>query len=226
MADSYESSYQGVCPFPLTKLAPPDYALLRGAQLLNLMAHALRDHIVVKTHNAALSIGDMPMIPRAVTGSAVYIVRDPRDVACSYAAHLGKEIDEILTIMEDEKAGLTTNGGVVQYTSSWSQHVKSWKDRAFVIRYEDLMVNPVHWFSKMLETWGVEVDRDRVSEAVEMTTIDRFREQESEEGFTEISADKVFFRQGGSHWREVLTDKQAQRVRRHHAPMMSEFNYG
>lgn len=226
LTDSYAPLYQAVTPFSLQNLEPADYALLRGAALVNLIGTGLRSHIVCKTHNAAISIGDMPIIPNAVTASAVYIVRDPRDVACSYAAHLGKDIDEIIGTMNDEKAGLTTNGGVVQYVSSWSAHVASWMDRAVVMRYEDVMTNPVHWFSKMLETWGVEVDKDRVVESVEMTSIDKFRAQEEREGFVEISSDKTFFRCGGSRWKETLTDKQAQRIRRHHQQIMSKFNYG
>lgn len=225
LTDSYESLYQGVCPIPLERIENQDFALLRGAALVNLMATSLRSHIVCKTHNAAIDINGVPLFPSRVTASAVYLIRDPRDVACSYADHLGKDVDEVIALMADPHAGVRTNNVVPQFTCSWSRNVESWADNALVIRYEDILVNPVHWFSKMLETWGVEADPGRVEEAVELTTMDKFQAQEAEEGFIEIAAGEKFFRKGGSNWRETLTDKQAQRIRRHHSTVMARFNY-
>lgn len=226
LTDSYESLYQGICPIPLERLEKQDFALLRGAALVNLIGTGLRSHLVVKTHNANIDINGVPLIPTRVTNSAVYLVRDPRDVACSYAAHLGKDVDQIIQIMGDEWAGLRTNVVVPQFTCAWSKNVLSWADKAFVVRYEDLCVNPVHWFTKILEVWGIEPEPDRVVEAAEMTTIDKFQAQETEEGFSEINPGRTFFRQGGSTWRDTLTDKQARQIVRDHSVAMAKFNYG
>lgn len=225
LTDSYEPMYQGVTPVALANLENQDFALLRGAALVNLIANSLRSHLVVKTHNAHIEVNGVPLFPSRCTASAVYLVRDPRDVACSYASHLDMDIDAVIEILGDQYSALRTNLRVPQFTCSWSKHVQSWTDKALVIRYEDLCVNPVHWFSKMLETWGIEPDAERVAEAVEMTTMDKFQQQEAEEGFIEIASGK-FFRKGGSHWRDTLTNEQAQRIRKHHAPMMARYNYG
>jgi hypothetical protein len=41
----------------------------------------------------------MPLVTPAVTAGAIYIVRDPRDVAVSYSRHLGRPLDETIELM-------------------------------------------------------------------------------------------------------------------------------
>ena len=45
-----------------------------------------------------------PLFPTAVTRGAVYIVRDPRAVAVSFANHLAETIDETIVRMDDPAA--------------------------------------------------------------------------------------------------------------------------
>ena len=57
------------------------------------------DLVFVKTHNANLAMHGVPLCTPAHTAGAVYIVRDPRDVALSYAAYSGQSADAVITFM-------------------------------------------------------------------------------------------------------------------------------
>ena len=62
--------------------------------------------VFVKTHNASLLVEGMPLITPEVTAGAVYIVRDPRDVAISFSHHFGLSVDATIAVMADLEAAL------------------------------------------------------------------------------------------------------------------------
>lgn len=55
--------------------------------------------LLVKTHNALVMSNGHPTINFAVTAGAVYIVRNPLDVAISFSHHIGQSIDEAIRVM-------------------------------------------------------------------------------------------------------------------------------
>ena len=60
------------------------------------MADTYEGLIFLKTHNALVIDRGHPVINYAVTSGAVYIVRNPLDVAISLAHHSGKGIDDVI----------------------------------------------------------------------------------------------------------------------------------
>ncbi len=52
--------------------------------------------VYIKTHNAIANVDGFPAINLAITLAVVYIVRNPLDVAVSYAHFLGMPYDEII----------------------------------------------------------------------------------------------------------------------------------
>ena len=54
------------------------------------------DLVFVKTHNASLTVHGIPLCSPEVTEGAIYIVRDPRDVAISYSKYTGQNLDQII----------------------------------------------------------------------------------------------------------------------------------
>ena len=48
-----------------------------------------------KTHNALMADRGYPTINFAVTTGAIYILRNPLDVAISYSHHLGKSLTRV-----------------------------------------------------------------------------------------------------------------------------------
>ena len=80
-----------------------------------------------KTHNAWVPGADGFPIPWQPEGArAVYIVRDPRAIAVSFAHHMGFTHETAVAIMAS--AEWSTSIDRREATSSWSRNVGSWLD--------------------------------------------------------------------------------------------------
>jgi hypothetical protein len=108
------------------------------------IADTVEGLIFVKTHQALVVDRGHITINFAVTSGAIYIVRNPLDVAISYAHHLGKSIDFAIDFMNLKNAeALGSEKHVYEVYGSWSQHVLSWTRKPhpaiYVMRYEDML---------------------------------------------------------------------------------------
>jgi hypothetical protein len=177
-----------------------------------------------------------PALPKERIGAVVLIVRDPRDVAPSLAAHRGVSIDEAITFMADPGAilarsrnGLRTQ--LPQFVSSWSAHTASWLDsglRLTLVRYEDLMADTVQTFGRIVSALGGSAETERLTAAVEAARFEALQAQEARAGFREASryAPKRFFGSGrAGGWRVRLTAAQADRIARDHGDVMRKLGY-
>jgi hypothetical protein len=102
---------------------------------------------LTKTHLCFGADHDVPTINLSVTLAAIYIVRNPMDVAISYAHHCSRPVDAIIADMA--RPGFRTpptENHVGELPGSWSQHVASWMGIAsppvHIIHYEDLLGFP------------------------------------------------------------------------------------
>lgn len=189
--------------------------------------------IPMKTHSMLGTDQGHEMISMDLTYGAIYIVRDPRDVAVSGADHYGKTMDEMIEIMDTP--GLRTfsinQSQFNEVQSTWSIHVKSWTQlsnpRLLVVRYEDLLADPFREFSVMARKFGITKDEAEIRRAVEMSSFKQLQKMEKEEDFSERSPfSKAFFRQGKSGgWKDVLTPEQAARIEKDHGEQMRRFDY-
>ena len=190
----------------------------------------------IKIHDALPVRGDsVSVVPANATAGAVYVVRNPLDVAVSLAHHEGRSIDAIIDDMGNEQH---TVGGspeqysplVPQHVRSWSSHVESWLDsplKTSVIRYENALVQPLEIFSRVARFCGLPDDHDRVRKAVEFSSFDELKGQEHEHGFAERSQrSNSFFRQGNAGgWKDVLTTAHVDRIIRDHGRVMERVGY-
>lgn len=183
-----------------------------------------------------------PVFP-AGAGRALYVVRDPLDVAASWAPFFGVSHDRAVETMGDEDFVLNKSRGrfrtiMPEPLLSWSGHVLSWIDRpgvpVHVLRYEDLKADTAGAFAAALafigEAESVEaVDMERVEAAVEASRFERMQKKEAEEGFREHArmATAPFFRKGKTGgWRTELTADQARRIVSDHREVMERLGYG
>lgn len=190
-----------------------------------------------KVHDAYLiTPKGEPLFPPAITLGVVYLVRDPRDVAVSFAHHLGKSIDQTITMMANPQAMLSSERKhqdtyLPQYLYSWSGHVKSWLDapgiRRLVLRYEDMVAHPEGCFGNAARFLGMESPPSMVAAAVEAVRFEKLSAAEDANDFVERpNTVTKFFRRGvAGGWRDTLTSEQSARIENDHEPVMRHLGY-
>lgn len=225
-SDALPHNYQAVSSVALESLSPEYFPVIRGAALLNLITERPNKPLVVKTHSAAVKINTEFLVPPSLTASSVYLVRDPRDVACSYARYMGRPVDEIIGYMENDTHQLNTHSVVTQFVTSWSLHVRSWRNKMqpLVVRYEDLLEDTEYWFIRILEMWGIE--DTGAGKAVDLCRFERLQEAEAKSGFIENLGPSTFFGNGRSVWKDQLNAQQVERIETRHGDIMKECGYG
>ena len=176
-----------------------------------------------------------PLFPADVSAGAVYVVRNPLDVAVSWAFHVGGEdFSGIVTRMNDRR--YVTAGGcghqLRQRLLDWSSHVESWRSAPFpvlVVRYEDLLADTAGQLGRMTRFLGLDgaADGRRLRRAAAAADFSRLQEQEARDGFDERYWHcRRFFRSGRSgDWRRYLSAAQAQRLTRRHGAVMRACGY-
>ena len=229
--DALGHLYERVAGKSLEEMTDDELHALRP-RVHRLIANERPETIFVKTHNAVTVLGDIPTVTSDVTEGAIYIVRNPFDLAVSYAPHYGLTIDQAVdAICSHENRVVTDKKVVMQFLGSWSDHVKSWTEapglRLHVVRYEDMSRKPVETFGRLVEFLGLPKDRERLKKAIRFSSFDVVSRQEEQTGFIERSskADR-FFRKGTvGEWRSVLTPALVDKLIDHHGDVMVEFGY-
>jgi aryl sulfotransferase len=192
---------------------------------------------VVKVHDAwRRNEGGEPLFPPELTAGVVYVARDPRDVAVSFADHRGISIDAAIAMMADPATTLAASGPalqrhVPQRLSSWSGHVESWLGspcpRRLLIRYEDMAADPATQLERIAAFIDLPASSETIARAVAATRFDAMRAEEERVGFEERSASsRRFFRRGiVGGWRDTLSAGQARAIVETHRAVMIRLGY-
>jgi len=229
--DKGASLYSAFLKQSIRDLTREQVAALRP-KLQEAVAARARGYAFFKTHSGRFLDHGQPLINPAAFGGAVYIIRNPLDVAVSYARHVGAAIDRVIGVMGQPGWTSPPNDQVAhEIIGSWSENVRSWTtpphDGLFVLRYEDAVARPFEVFGALARHVGLTPDRLQLGLAVEYSSFERMQQQESEGGFPEISpATKQHFRVGrATGWREQLNPRQVDRIVRAHGEQMQRFGY-
>jgi hypothetical protein len=233
--DMGASLISAVSPSTPKQLGLGGELLLRPCALLNLMAR-LRAPYYVKTHFANLHLPELPpFIPKQLTKSAIYIVRDPRSVFLSFQRYFGSTLEMTADAMASKEFHIeATNTHASQFISSWSNHVSSWTGEkdfpVHVVKYEDMLDNPDKELREILEVMEWEIDEDRIQKAVEVCTMEKFQKFEADTDFKENSGTKQgykgrFFNGGGSRWKDELGPRWIKRIEDDHREVMTLLGY-
>ena len=216
---------------PSAGLDMAEIAALRP-QVHALIAQRAQGTRFVKTHNTAGSFDGHPLHNWQVSAGAIYVVRNPLDVAVSMTHHFGLGVDEVIERLGDDNVATANDALFVgQVLGSWSRHVQGWADmaneRVLVLRYEDLMDKPAKSFARVAKLVGLGQDRARIERAVRHAGFQSLSTLERAHGFAEASGEGTrFFRRGRvNEWRDVLDRGQVQRVLDAHREQMQRFGY-
>ena len=225
-SDINEFAWQSISPLPISQIGQDVQLLMRNAVLVYLIAGARRRPVIIKTHNINTQVNHIDPIPESLTAGGVYLVRDPRDVAISFAKHLGVDIDEAIRRMVNRDYILQKDGCAFQLLGTWSHNVKSWKDFC-VVRYEDLLEDPHRWFTEILKGFRLKVNKKRLGKAIRLCEFERVKKQESKRAFTETSphTDSFFHHGTSGHWKDILSPDQARRIENDHREVMEQYGY-
>lgn len=187
--------------------------------------------LFVKTHNFQGEYKGYPLHNWQVSSGAIYVVRNPLDVAVSLKHYFDYSYDEAIAYMAETSAGTPNEPeNVPQVISSWSQHVSSWTQggrNMLVLRYEDMLAHPQRAFRKIESLLGVKKDSKRLTKAIRFSSFNQLKKQEQNKGFAEKHENAgQFFRQGKTNqWQNELSSKQVQQIVDDHREQMARFKY-
>ncbi|MDO9414097.1 MAG: sulfotransferase domain-containing protein [Pseudolabrys sp.] len=195
----------------------------------------------IKTHDAYTRTvtGEPLLAGRLGADGAILIVRDPRDVASSWANHQSCSLDDAITFMNSNNAEMS--GGrrdrifnqFRQILPGWSGYIESWLEQRDIpihlVRYEDMKADTAMSLARALAFARYDVSLDAIKRAVRLADFTELQRQERAKGFREApraQRDGNFFRRGeAGAWREELTPEQVARIENEHAPMMRRLGY-
>lgn len=188
--------------------------------------------VFVKTHHALVMDRGHSTINFAVTSGAIYVVRNPLDVAISYAHHMNNSIDFAIERLGTENMETDiTEKTVYEVYGSWSQHVWSWTRAphrtVHVMRYEDMLADPYKAFGELTQHLLLASSPEQLAQAIDHSSFEKLKQQEDKEEFREKpKVAERFFREGRSgQWKEVLAPLQVERIIRDHGEQMKRFGY-
>jgi hypothetical protein len=163
--------------------------------------------------------------------AALYLLRDPRDVAVSLAHHIGQPFDRAIASMNDHRCCYGEKHQVRHQIGRWDHHVNGWTGQTRlpvrVIRYEDLRADPVGVFAAAVAFLGLDAPRDALERAVAHADFSELQRQEKAVGFGECTrVQDRFFRSGRvGEWNEVLSPAQVREIEYVHGETMERWGY-
>ena len=200
-SDAHGWPYEKLTGRPHQTLSDEELGQLRP-KVQEMIASSRPEHVILKSHFPVFTTGDVPSINRRVTLGAIYIVRNPWDVAISYADHAGFSLDEAIEAIAQPDLVVDADAqNIRQFLGGWSDHAKSWNNvegvPLHIVRYEDMAAKPQETFAKVIAFLNLPADRQRLRKAIKFSGFRELSRQEARNGFAEKSRNaERFFRKG------------------------------
>lgn len=191
---------------------------------------------IIKTHNFCGSTNGYEFTNKENTIGSIYIVRDPRSVAVSYASFANISLEKSVELMMNENRIGYNNKYYPEARLSWKTHFLSWLNSPYsklLIKYED-MLKDTHTILKSSLTFintlinnKIGIDESKILKVVEECRFDNLKNLENKIGFGEKKIDSTnFFRKGTkSEWQKVLPQKLINKIEDHFSSEMKKLNY-
>ncbi|HWR12087.1 MAG TPA: sulfotransferase domain-containing protein [Rectinemataceae bacterium] len=204
--------------------------------VFNYLSQNAKRSLFVKVHDAYTYLDDGTPLLGTAGAKAIYIVRNPLDVAVSFANHSSKDFDHVIEWMGTPAFAFCGSRGSLpnqtrQKLLTWSMHVESWARAAelpvHIVRYEDMKADPVATFAKALRFIGFVCADEQIMRATEASSFEKLKAEEEQKGFREKPCKTAsFFRSGQTgDWRNHLSEAQRDRIIADHGTMMRKYGY-
>ena len=190
---------------------------------------------IIKTHNISGSVNNFEFTDRENTLGSIYILRDPRSVAVSYAYHANISFEKSVEIMLDEKRITLHNKIYPEARSSWKVHLRSWLNHPMpkiIIKYEELEKNTNECFKSILIFINkfikkkIDINDQKILNAVQNCSFDNLSKLENKLGFVERGKNVNFFRKGKTdEWKTVLSSELIFKIEKEFSEELKEFKY-
>lgn len=157
----------------------------------------------------------------------VYVVRDPRDVMVSYYYYHCRTDPSFSMSIDDF---VQTNS---VWPCDWGVHVSSWLHHAqeqhiLLVRYEDLLTDPAHWFEKIVTHATIQASNVEIARAVDQSSFNNMRRLEEKHGIRSVNGDQSirYTRQGkAGNWRTELKQETVVVVEERYPELMNRLGY-
>ena len=170
------------------------------------------------------------------TLGAVYVVRDPRNVATSFAHHYQISIDEATDqLCNKDLFTKKTDFHPQTLISSWGLNYLSWlalRKKVLILKYEDLVYDKLNSVNKIVDFFkknysfkfdNLEIKLNNIIKSTEFKILKKYEEKN---GFSEATEHNRFFSVGKKNqWKEVLNENQIKKIEEKSKEVMRKFNY-
>jgi len=233
---SSRSMFEDAVGIEASDLSFDEIDLLRP-EVYNYISNQATSVLFHKIHDAFVSLSNgKQLIPESASKGAIYFIRNPLDVAVSFAHHSAISFEKTAENMADNNYSFCSkpeklHNQLRQKLLTWSNHVKSWTEQSafpvHIVQYEDMKTNTLETFTKAIAFCNLPIDENKIKLAIKKSDINLLQKQESELGFKEKPANmERFFRKGiiGS-WKEELPQQVIEKIRNDHKEIMIKFGY-
>ncbi len=195
-----------------------------------------KEAVFYKTHNVRGIINKKYFTDETTCLGFIHILRDPRDVAISFAKHQGFSIDEAIETMLFNNEFVTSVDKVNEAVCTWKNNVESWiaftSVPRLIIKYEEMLNNPRKILSQIIDFLKILANKDIstsdlfLDKILKVTKFDNLKKLEKNDGFVEASKFTNFFRKGKSmQWKNILTKNQIQLIEKELSNPMKKIGY-
>ena len=193
---------------------------------------------IIKTHNFCGAIEGHNFTDKNNTIGSIYIVRDPRSVAVSYAYYSNISFKQSVELMLSDNRISFNDKYYPEARLSWKTHLLSWltyPSPRLLIRYEDLLENSASilkstliFINQFIED-KIVIDENKIQNVVDECSFKNLKKLEMNKTFDEIEKNKnnkEFFRKGTKDdWRKELSTELRNKIEDSFRYEMKNLNY-
>ncbi len=191
---------------------------------------------IIKTHNFCGSLNGHDFTNKQNTIGSIYIVRDPRDVAVSYASFAGISCEESVNLLLNDNRISFVDKYYPEVRLSWKSHLISWLSfpaPRLLVKYEDLLKNTAGIlrdtiiFINQFFNNKIIIDEDKIMRVVNECNFSKLQNLEEKMGFDEsfIKQNKFFRKGKEKSWENILSENLIKQIENNFSKEMKKLNY-